>query len=97
MIIDINCCLCCILTITVCYFSVWPAKEGPRRDAYNISDNPQFRLELRAPQPSAVWILLTRHITDKVNAIQSIKPNNLKPLDVMISVSSNRVLYNKPF
>ena len=50
---------------THCIHSVWPAKEGPRRDAYNISDNPQFRLELRAPQPSAVWILLTRHITDK--------------------------------
>lgn len=47
-------------------FSVWPAKDGPKRDAYNISDNPQYRLELRAPQASAVWILLTRHITDKV-------------------------------
>ncbi|CAC5410761.1 CAPN7 [Mytilus coruscus] len=45
--------------------SVWPAKDGPKRDAYNISDNPQYRLELRAPQASAVWILLTRHITDK--------------------------------
>lgn len=50
---------------THCIHSVWSAKEGPKRDAYNISDNPQFRLELRASQPSAVWILLTRHITDK--------------------------------
>ena len=34
---------------------------------YNISDNPQYRLELKnTGSPAAVWILLTRHITDKV-------------------------------
>ena len=42
------------------------AKEGPKKDAYNIGDNPQYRLEVKANDPSAVWILLTRHITDKV-------------------------------
>ena len=38
------------------------------KDMYNISDNPQYRLELKNPgnSPAAVWILLTRHITDKV-------------------------------
>ena len=46
--------------------STWTAKEGPKKDAYNIGDNPQYRLEVRAPGPSALWILLTRHITDKV-------------------------------
>ncbi|XP_048735989.2 calpain-7-like isoform X2 [Ostrea edulis] len=50
---------------TTCTHSMWAAKEGPKRDSYNISDNPQFRLEIRANQPAAVWILLTRHITDK--------------------------------
>lgn len=50
---------------TTCTHSTWAAKEGPKRDSYNISDNPQFRLEIRANQPAAVWILLTRHITDK--------------------------------
>lgn len=50
----------------VIFYSTWAAKEGPKRDSYNISDNPQFRLEIRANQPAAVWILLTRHITDKV-------------------------------
>ncbi|KAK2172111.1 hypothetical protein NP493_993g00016 [Ridgeia piscesae] len=39
--------------------------NGPRKDSYNIGDNPQYRLEVHAPGPSAVWILLTRHITDK--------------------------------
>ena len=47
-------------------FSSWQAKEGPRKDRYNISDNPQYRLELKSNQHAAVWCLLTRHITDKV-------------------------------
>lgn len=57
-----------------CYviYSTWAAKEGPKRDSYNISDNPQFRLEIRANQPAAVWILLTRHITDKVRTSVSL-------------------------
>ncbi|KAK3108545.1 hypothetical protein FSP39_010301 [Pinctada imbricata] len=50
---------------TTCMHSTWTAKEGPKKDSYNISDNPQYRLEVRASQPAAVWILLTRHITDK--------------------------------
>ena len=48
------------------YCSSWLAKEGPRKDRYNISDNPQYRLELKCNQHAAVWCLLTRHITDKV-------------------------------
>jgi len=47
-------------------FSSWECKEGPKKDRYNISDNPQYRLELKSSQPSAVWCLLSRHITDKV-------------------------------
>ena len=43
----------------------WAAKEGPKKDSYNIGDNPQYRLELKSANPSAVWVLLTRHITDK--------------------------------
>lgn len=56
----------------VIFYSTWAAKEGPKRDSYNISDNPQFRLEIRANQPAAVWILLTRHITDKVRTSVSL-------------------------
>lgn len=50
---------------TTCIHSSWLAKEGPKKDRYNISDNPQYRLELKSSQASAVWCLLTRHITDK--------------------------------
>ncbi|XP_060067045.1 calpain-7-like isoform X1 [Ylistrum balloti] len=50
---------------THCVHSTWAAKEGPKKDSYNISDNPQYRLEIKTAQPAAIWILLTRHITDK--------------------------------
>ncbi|XP_031565843.1 calpain-7-like [Actinia tenebrosa] len=48
------------------FHSKWEAKEGPVKDAYNIGDNPQYRLEVNSGAQSAVvWILLTRHITKK--------------------------------
>ncbi|CAH1789739.1 unnamed protein product [Owenia fusiformis] len=54
-----------IFSHTTCMHHTWTAKDGPRKDAYTIGDNPQYKLEVRAPQPCVVWILLTRHITDK--------------------------------
>lgn len=63
---------CSYQQMFVIFYSTWAAKEGPKRDSYNISDNPQFRLEIRANQPAAVWILLTRHITDKVRTSVSL-------------------------
>lgn len=52
---------------TTCIHSSWLAKEGPRKDRYNIGDNPQYRLEVKSNQPAAIWCLLTRHITDKAD------------------------------
>ena len=46
-------------------FSMWSAAEGPKKDNINIGNNPQYRLEVKGL--GAVWILLTRHITDKVS------------------------------
>lgn len=46
------------------YYRMWKAGIGPVRDAYNIGDNPQFSLEIQSKGSGAVWILLTRHITD---------------------------------
>ena len=50
---------------TTCMHHTWKAKEGPKKDAYNIGDNPQYKLVTKSPGSHAVWILLTRHITDK--------------------------------
>ncbi|XP_038044478.1 calpain-7-like [Patiria miniata] len=43
--------------------SEWKAGEGPKKDNFNLSNNPQYKLDVRGN--GAVWVLLTRHITDK--------------------------------
>ncbi|KAH9370143.1 hypothetical protein HPB48_015102 [Haemaphysalis longicornis] len=49
---------------TYCTHRTWNAGTGPVKDLYNIGENPQFSLEL-SRAGCAVWILLTRHITDR--------------------------------
>lgn len=53
-----------LFTNTYCTHRAWSAGVGPVRDLYSLGDSPQFRLEVRASSATAVWVLLTRHITD---------------------------------
>ncbi|KAG6449017.1 hypothetical protein O3G_MSEX005827 [Manduca sexta] len=46
---------------TYCIHQKWDAGNGPAKDAYNIGENPQFSLHVQGK--GAVWLLLTRHIT----------------------------------
>lgn len=51
----------------------WSSVEGPIKDRYNLGENPQYVLRIK-PSPNfknkcSTWLLLTRHITDKVNVI----------------------------
>ena len=48
----------------------WPlAAPGPVHDRITVGDNPQYRLVVTVPSnstaDSAVWALLTRHVTEK--------------------------------
>ncbi len=45
----------------------WPFLEGPRKDNYNLGNNPQFGLELNVEDErnTAVWLLLSKHVLVK--------------------------------
>uniref|UniRef100_A0A8C2X587 Calpain 7 n=1 Tax=Cyclopterus lumpus TaxID=8103 RepID=A0A8C2X587_CYCLU len=55
-----------------CIHSSWDGKQGPVKDVYSLANNPQFKLEVQCPTGgAAVWVLLTRHITDKDDFAQN--------------------------
>ena len=43
---------------------LWKAGRGPAKDMYNISANPQYSLEINERGSGAIWVLLSRHITE---------------------------------
>ncbi|XP_062254761.1 calpain-7 [Platichthys flesus] len=55
-----------------CIHSSWDGRQGPVKDVYSLANNPQFKLEVQCPAGgAAVWVLLTRHITDKDDFAQN--------------------------
>lgn len=54
--------------------SIWNAGLGPVKDLYYIGDNPQYSLTIKNPE-SSTWILLTRHIVDRVGVVWCLVPN----------------------
>uniref|UniRef100_A0A673XA47 Calpain 7 n=1 Tax=Salmo trutta TaxID=8032 RepID=A0A673XA47_SALTR len=67
-----------------CIHSSWDGKQGPVKDAYSLANNPQYRLEVTCPAGgTAVWVLLTRHITDKVHTIYNV---SFSPIETIITL-----------
>jgi len=69
---------------------LWKSGSGPAKDLINIGENPQFSLELRdCAAGGAVWILLSRHITD----IQDFRNNKEYITLLVYKNNGQRVFY----
>jgi len=69
---------------------LWRAGNGPAKDIYNIGENPQFSLEIRdCSNGGAVWLLLSRHITD----IQDFRDNKEYITLLVYKNNGKRVYY----
>uniref|UniRef100_A0A0X3PF53 Calpain-7 n=2 Tax=Schistocephalus solidus TaxID=70667 RepID=A0A0X3PF53_SCHSO len=75
---------------TTCVHSEWPAATGPKKDIYSYANNPQYTLEVRAKTEASVWILLTRHITNKNDFANN---NEFIAVVVYKDISSRKVYY----
>lgn len=66
---------------------MWNAGVGPTKDAYTISENPQYSLNV-GPGNGSVWVLLTRHIT----TIDDFR-NNREYIAIVAYESGKKVYY----
>ena len=67
----------------------WAGSRGPAKDLISVGDNPQYRLELGdTSQGGAVWLLLSRHITD----IEDFR-NNKEYITLLVYKNDGRKVY----
>lgn len=77
-----------LFSFTYGIHSFWNAGLGPAKDLYDISNNPQFSLELNKSGSGAIWILLSRHITD----IDDFK-NNKEYITIVVYKNDGKKVY----
>ncbi|CAF1146025.1 unnamed protein product [Rotaria sordida] len=97
-----------LFSYTSCIHNSWSSRQGPVKDLYNLGDNPQYVLRVSPKTRSSIWILLTRHITERqdfaVNRIfitlfvyknggnKVYYPNDIKPLQDGVKTNSAHYL-----
>ena len=47
------------------FHKTWPYDEGPRKQRYSMAHNPQYVLTIEVQSQATVWLLLSKHITQK--------------------------------
>ncbi|CAF1353020.1 unnamed protein product [Adineta steineri] len=97
-----------LFSYTSCIHNSWPARQGPVKDLYNLGDNPQYVLRINPKARSSIWVLLTRHITERqdfaVNRVfitlfvyknggnKVYYPNEIKPIQDGVKTNSAHYL-----
>ncbi|XKL65661.1 hypothetical protein PGB90_009081 [Kerria lacca] len=77
-----------LFTHTFCIHESWSAGMGPIKDNYNISENPQYCLDVQNAKSGVVWILLSRHITE----LDDFK-NNREYITVVVYKNNGKKVY----
>ena len=70
----------------------WTPGHGPLKDSYNLERNPQFRVEVLEGEDTALWVLLSRHITHIADF-----GDNKEFITVHVFEGGERVLYPEKF
>jgi len=77
-----------IFACTKCYHCDWLAKDGPQKETFSLANNPQYRLDVTTKVKTVVWVLLSRHITEKEDFA-----NNREFISLLVYKNDGRKVY----
>ncbi|KAL3313367.1 calpain 7 [Cichlidogyrus casuarinus] len=68
----------------------WKVEEGPKKNLFSSYHNPQYKLTVKGKANDNIWVLLTRHITEKSDFAEN---SEFIGLAVYKDVSSRKIYY----